>query len=81
MSPKNRGSSSVVGSGGGAVTEARSLVNCETEDAMTRVRMIHVWKIRPVFDELRMMSVVAAMSVITSREENGCKRTDSLEDR
>ena len=77
--PKNRGFSWVVGRSGGAVTGVGSLVSCEAEDAMAKVRMIHVWRVRTMFDELRMMFVVAVMSVIGTRKEgNGCRRTGEL---
>ena len=65
--------------GGGKVTGVGSLVDCEAVDAMARVRMVHAWKVRPMFDELRMVFVVAAMSRIgTSKEEDCCRRIDSL---
>ena len=61
------------------MTRAGSLGDFEAKDAIAKVRMTHVWSVKPMFDRLRMMFVVTAVSDICySKEPNGCRGTASL---
>ena len=69
ISPRNRGFSCVVGTGGGAVTRAGSLMDCEAKDTTAKVRMIHVLKVKPMSGELRTMLLADAMSMVSTSKE------------
>lgn len=59
----------IVAAPGGGVMDAGLSLNRDASDAIARVRIIHVWKMVLMLDELRMVSVVAVM-LIGNMDEN-----------
>ena len=59
----------IVAAPGGGVMEAGLSLNRDASDVIARVRIIHVWKMVLMLDELRMISVVA-ITLIENMDEN-----------
>ena len=80
MSPKVLACRVAVGVG--AVIVAGLLAYRAAEDVSAKVRMVHVWNVKPMPDELRMMSVVTVKAVNGLRgKRETCRRNDSWKKR